>query len=114
MSAAITVTPSADFKDMRFEQSATGHVRTCFFSFPISTRTIYEYQSEYHSIIARAKDAFAEVMKIRPEDVMVSSQVDNVSGDYWFRLSTVDPCPMPTPPKPKKLDLPEARGAIDI
>ncbi len=116
MDNAIAVTYATDFSGLRLIQSRTGHVRTPQFTFEYGDVPVADYTSKYHTVIARAKAAFAQALNITEYDVMVSMKHDPEDWEMrsWFFLSTRNPVYIPQPKIPEKPVLPENRGAIDI
>lgn len=88
---------------MRLSLTRNGHVVSPMFTYDCRDeiehgRMTYYPEGKFHQIKAAARDAFASILGIQENEVIVSEIPKD--GEIWWRLGTAHKCPLPKPKQP--------------
>lgn len=95
-----SVTPNADFSDIRFSRSATGHVHSAWWSYDWNKYNPdgpYQIGSHFHGLRESSISAFAYALGIQDRNVMVSVRTNPIDGALEWRCGTSFPIELPKP-----------------
>lgn len=123
MDKMIPYDPKTDLRELRFNQSPTGHVHSPWFTYDytgdlVAGRMTYGWgYGRYAAVMHCAKTSFAALLDMPEREVIVTElppKPDGPSGLITWRLSTTKPHQLPAPRRPT-LPKPEPKDeVIDI
>lgn len=116
MSSSIIVRPDSPIL-VQFTRSATGHVQSCWWSYPwkdYNPDGPYAIGSHFHALRAQSISAFASALGIREDRVIVSERKSPIDDQLEWRCGTAGPVELPKIQLPKLKPHRDETAAIDI